>query len=296
MKLDVNAINFLYLISAVLFTIGLKMLSSPKTARKGNFWAAVGMLIAIVGTLAEKEIITYEWIIAGLIFGSAIGAYLAKTVKMTAMPQMVAALNGFGGGASAIVAFAEFLRTTTVPSWDVGITLVLSILVGWVTFTGSFIAYAKLEGRMRSAPIVFRLQQEINLALLLITLGIGAFYVLNPLSQSATTELLVIAAISAALGVLFVLPIGGADMPSVIALLNAFSGVAAGMTGFVLGNNVLIISGALVGASGVILTDIMCKAMNRSVWNVLFGKVGLELDMGGAQDKQVVKYRSESNV
>jgi len=296
-SLSVDAINFAYLISVVLFTIGLKMMSSPKSARKGNLWSAVGMLIAIAATLFEKQIIEYHYIILALVVGSAIGLYLAKTVKMTGMPQMVAALNGFGGGASAIVALAEFLRTTAVPSLDVSTTLVLSILVGMVTFTGSFIAFSKLQGLMRSAPMVFRFQQAINVMLLLLTLGIGAVFVYSPMSNMAFTELIVIFAISSALGILFVIPIGGADMPSVIALLNAFSGVAAAMTGFVLSNNVLIVSGALVGASGVILTDIMCKAMNRSVWNVLFGKVGLEIDMGAkGEQKQVVHYTPQDAV
>ncbi|MFH1126032.1 MAG: NAD(P)(+) transhydrogenase (Re/Si-specific) subunit beta [Candidatus Altiarchaeota archaeon] len=294
--LSANAINFLYLISVVLFTVGLKMMSSPKTARNGNILGAVGMLIAIVATLMEKNIIEYQYIIAGLVVGSAIGAYMAKTVKMTGMPQMVAALNGFGGGASALVAMAEFVRTTAVPSVDVSATLVLSILVGMVTFTGSFIAFAKLQGLMRSAPIVFKFQQAFNMILLLVTLGIGVFFVLDPLSSMSFTELIVIFIISSALGVLFIIPIGAADMPSVIALLNAFSGVAAAMTGFVLSNNVLIVSGALVGASGIILTDIMCKAMNRSVWNVLFGKVGLEVDMGTKEQKQAVHYTAQDAV
>lgn len=289
-------INAAYLVSVILFIIGLKMLSSPKTARRGNMWAAVGMLIAIAATLVEKQIIEFQYIIAGLVTGGAIGLFLAKTVKMTEMPQMVAALNGFGGGASALVALAEFLRTTTAPGLEVSTTLVLSVLVGAMTFTGSFIAYAKLQGLMKSAPVVFPMQQPLNFLLLAVTLGIGVLYTINPLGQYAPVELIAITFISSALGVLFILPIGGADMPSIIALLNAFSGVAAAMTGFVLSNYVLIVSGALVGASGIILTDIMCKAMNRSVWNVLFGRVGLEKTGGAQEQRQVIRYTPDDAV
>lgn len=298
MIINPNIINFFYLISIILFTIGLKWMSSPKTARNGNLLAAVGMLIAIITTLFEKQIIRYPYIIAGLVIGGAIGVLLAKIVKMTAMPQMVAALNGFGGGASALVALAEFIKMTVVPSMDISMTLVLSVLVGMVTFTGSFIAYAKLQGLMRSSPIAFRFQQVVNILLLVAVLGIGAVFMSDPMASTSLTKLIVITIISAVLGILFVIPIGGADMPAVIALLNAFSGVAAAMTGFVLSNNVLIVSGALVGASGVILTNIMCKAMNRNVWNVLFGKVGLEVEMG-AKDKeqrQVIHYTPQDAV
>lgn len=298
MIINPNIINFSYLISIILFIIGLKWMSSPKTARNGNLLAAAGMLIAIITTLLEKQIIEYPYIIAGLVIGSAIGVLLAKIVKMTAMPQMVAALNGFGGGASALVAIAEFIRMMAAPSMDISITLVLSVLVGMVTFTGSFIAYAKLQGLMRGSPIVFRFQQAVNLLLLLAVMAIGTVFVFEPMASTSLAKLIIITAISAILGVLFVIPIGGADMPAVIALLNAFSGVAAAMTGFMLSNNVLIVSGALVGASGIILTNIMCKAMNRNVWSVLFGKVGLEVEMG-AKDKeqrQVIHYTPQDAV
>lgn len=289
-------INAAYLVSVILFIIGLKMLSSPKTARKGNMWAAVGMLIAIAATLVEKQIIEFHYIIAGVLVGSALGVFLAKVVKMTEMPQMVAALNGFGGGASALVALAEFLRTTSAPCLEVSTTLVLSVLVGAVTFTGSLIAYAKLQGLMKSAPIVFPMQQPLNFLLLAAALGAGLLFVLDPLGPYSPAGLVAVTLLSSALGVLFVIPIGGADMPSIIALLNAFSGVAAAMTGFVLSNYVLIVSGALVGASGIILTDVMCKAMNRSVWNVLFGKVGLEKASGSQEQRQVIRYTPDDAV
>ena len=291
----IEVINSAYLVSLILFIVGLKMLSSPKSARNGNLLAAVGMLIAIVATLVEESIIEFPYIIVGLILGSLIGWVIAKVVKMTEMPQMVAALNGFGGGASTLVAIAEFVRMTSASTADVSATTVLSILVGAVTFTGSFIAYAKLQGLMRSAPIVLPLHNVLNALMLLITLGLGVLYVMDPMSPNAFTELMIITVISSILGVTFVIPIGGADMPSVIALLNAFSGVAAAMTGFVINNYVLIVSGALVGASGVFLTDIMCKAMNRSVWNVLFGRVGAET-AGSGEAKPVVRYTPQDAV
>ena len=291
----IEVINSAYLVSLILFIVGLKMLSSPKSARNGNLLAAVGMLIAIVATLVEESIIEFHYIIVGLILGSLIGWVIAKVVKMTEMPQMVAALNGFGGGASTLVAIAEFVRMTSASTADVSATTVLSILVGAVTFTGSFIAYAKLQGLMRSAPIVLPLHNVLNALMLLITLGLGVLYVMDPMSPNAFTELMIITVISSILGVTFVIPIGGADMPSVIALLNAFSGVAAAMTGFVINNYVLIVSGALVGASGVFLTDIMCKAMNRSVWNVLFGRVGAET-AGSGEAKPVVRYTPQDAV
>lgn len=291
----IEVINSAYLVSLILFIVGLKMLSSPKSARNGNLLAAVGMLIAIVATLVEESIIEFPYIIVGLILGSLIGWVIAKVVKMTEMPQMVAALNGFGGGASTLVAIAEFVRMTSASTADVSATTVLSILVGAVTFTGSFIAYAKLQGLMRSAPIVLPLHNVLNALMLLITLGLGVLYVMDPMSPNAFTELMIITVISSILGVTFVIPIGGADMPSVIALLNAFSGVAEAMTGFVINNYVLIVSGALVGASGVFLTDIMCKAMNRSVWNVLFGRVGAET-AGSGEAKPVVRYTPQDAV
>jgi NAD(P) transhydrogenase subunit beta len=286
--------NLAYLLSAIFFIFGLKMLSSPRSARKGNLISGIGMLIAIVVTLLDKQIVDFTFIIAGLVVGSAIGAIAARRVQMTAMPQMVAIFNGFGGGASTLVALAEFMRFTSQPSPDVSVTLVLSVLIGTVTFFGSFIAFAKLQDLMKSAPIVLPFHQGINALLLLGVVVVGALFIMNPVS---ITELLIIAAAATLLGILLVIPIGGADMPVVISLLNSYSGLAAAMTGFVLSNNVLIISGALVGASGLILTKLMCEAMNRSLTNVLFGQVGYDASAGGPGEKRTVtRYTAEDAV
>ena len=282
-----------YLLASVLFILGLKKLSSPKTARRGNLYAMLGMLLAIVVTLLDKQILDYTYIIAGLVIGSAIGAIAAKKVEMTAMPQMVALFNGFGGIASTFVAFGEYVQLEGVFGTDVSVTLVLSLLIGTVTFTGSMIAFAKLQGIMRGAPIVYAGQQWVNALLLIAVVVLGVFFVID---TSVMNYLLIIIAIAALLGVLSVIPIGGADMPVVISLLNSYSGLAAAATGFVLSNNVLIISGALVGASGLILTNIMCKAMNRSLANVLFAAVGTDSGTGvmsSEQRQSVTEYSAE---
>lgn len=284
-----------YMLSSVLFIFGLKDLSSPRTARRGNLLAMVGMLIAVVVTLLQQGILDYTFIIVGLVVGGAIGAVAARKVPMTAMPQMVALFNGFGGGASALVALAEYYRLTGAPRADVSVTMVLSVLIGSVTLTGSFVAFAKLQGIMKSAPVVFPFQQPINGLLFATAMVFGAVVVVNPANAAS---LLVVLAISSLLGVLLVIPIGSADMPVVISLLNSYSGLAAAMTGFVLSNMVLIVSGALVGASGLILTRIMCQAMNRSLANVVFGAVGVEGGTGGraAERRQVTEYSEEDAV
>jgi len=260
-----------YLVASVLFIFGIKKLSSPKTARRGNQLSALGMLLAIVITLFDQKILTYEYIILGLVVGSAIGALMAYKVQMTGMPQMVGILNGFGGGASALVAFAEYdkilvgsgnfeIATTT--------TIILSILIGSVTFTGSLIAFGKLQGIVTGKVLKYPLQHPLNALFLLAVVAAGVMVVLNP---SQINLVIGIVGVSLLLGVLLVLPIGGADMPVAISLLNSYSGLAASMTGFVLQNNMLIIAGALVGASGIILTLIMCRGMNRSLMNVVLG-------------------------
>lgn len=287
--------NIAYLIAAVFFIVGLKLLSSPKTARRGNLYGALGMLIAVVVTLTDHKIIDFTFILAGLVIGSTIGAILAKKVQMTAMPQMVGLLNGFGGGASTLVAYAEYLRIAegvSISTTDGLIALILSLLIGSVTFTGSLIAFAKLQGTMRSAPVLYSFQKQINALMLVATLVLGAMFVIDPANGSL---LLIIIAISLILGVTSVIPIGGADTPVVISLLNSYSGIAAAATGFVLSNNVLIISGTLVGASGMILTNIMCNAMNRSLANVLFAGVGTDYTGGTTQSEQrtVVRYTAE---
>jgi NAD(P) transhydrogenase subunit beta len=267
--------RLVYLVAAVLFITGLQQLQSPATARKGNAVSGIGMLIAIAVTLLELEILSPAALLGGFLVGSAAGWVMARRVKMTAMPQMVALLNGFGGGASLLVGGAEFLKSELrgeqIPV-DTGITIQLSLLIGAVTLTGSLIAWAKLQEVMTGKPITYPGQKTLNALLFLVVLGLSIY-------QLATAESLLwpfyaVSAISLVLGVLLVIPIGGADMPVVISLLNSYSGIAGAMTGFVIRNDVLIVAGALVGSSGIILSQIMCKAMNRSLANVLFGAFG----------------------
>jgi NAD(P) transhydrogenase subunit beta len=260
-----------YLSAAILFMLGLKMLSSVETARRGNVISAVGMGLALVATLVRSEAFTWTQIVAGVAVGTAIGAISAIRVQMTAMPQMVALFNGFGGAASQLVAAAELYRVGAELPLVALIAVQLSTLVGAVTFSGSVIAFAKLQELLPGRPILFPGQHWVNLALVVACLGLGAYVVSAPDAGGAFVGLNVLALV---LGVLVVIPIGGADMPVVISLLNSYSGVAGTTTGFVLYNNVLIITGSLVGASGLILTNIMCRAMNRSLANVLFGGFG----------------------
>jgi NAD(P) transhydrogenase subunit beta len=272
------AIEITYLVSSVFFIFGIKFLGSPKTARKGNLFAAIGMFMAIAATLVDQNVLTFEWIIIGALVGSAIGVLLAVKTPMTGMPQMVGVLNGFGGGASTLVALSEYFKLN--PNYPIdqglifdlptntGIAIILSILIGGVTFTGSMIAFGKLQGLVTGKVVKYPLQHPLNLLLIIFVLAAGVYVLLNP---SLIMIVLLITLVSLVLGVLLVLPIGGADMPVAISLLNSYSGLAGSMTGFVLGNNELIIAGALVGASGIILTNIMCKAMNRSLLNVVMG-------------------------
>ncbi|MFQ5652162.1 MAG: NAD(P)(+) transhydrogenase (Re/Si-specific) subunit beta [bacterium] len=286
--------NVVYLLSAVLFIFGLKNLSSPRTARRGNLLAMVAMLLAVVVTLLDQRIVSFTHIIIGLIVGSAIGTVAARKVQLTDMPQLVALFNGFGGGASALVACSEYFQISSEPQVNVIVTITLSVFIGVITFTGSLIAFAKLQGLMKGAPITFAGQHLINGLLLAAVIVLAVMLALDPANQ---TLLLVSLCLAAVLGVTSVIPIGGADMPVVISLLNSYSGLAASATGFVISNNVLIISGALVGASGLILTNIMCVAMNRSLGNVLFAAVGS--DGGSATDGQqrsVTRYTAEDAV
>jgi H+-translocating NAD(P) transhydrogenase subunit beta len=269
-----TSIQLSYLVASALFIIGLKQLGSPATARQGNLLGAIGMLIAVVATLLDQKVLNYEMIAVGIAIGSAIGAIMAYKVEMTSMPQMVGLLNGFGGAASALVAVGEFWRvihTVDIVPINETVTIVLSILVGGVTFTGSLLAFAKLQELVPGAPITFPLQQPINLAIVVTFLVGSGLLIANPHDPMIFATLTVLSLI---LGFLFVLPIGGADTPVVISLLNSFSGVAASAAGFVLMNNMLIIAGALVGASGIILTELMCRAMNRTLINVLFSAFG----------------------
>ncbi len=291
-------INLFYVLAAVLFIIGLKKLSHPKTARNGNIIASIGMLIAIVATLVGFDVLDFKLIAVGMIIGAIIGATFAIKVKMTGMPQMVAIFNGFGGGASALVAAAEFYSKTgpgnAEPSTFLLSTIALSVLVGTLTFTGSFIAFGKLQGFISGQPIVFPGQKVLNaiIALTLIAFAIGVVVV----PANMYWYFIGLIVFAALIGITLVIPIGGADMPVVISLLNSYSGIAAAATGFVLLNNGLIISGALVGASGLILTNIMCKGMNRSLANVIFGAVGLTQEGatgGAAQQMNIKSYSTE---
>ena len=288
-----TGIQLTYLVAASLFILGLKKLGSPATARQGNVVAAVGMLLAIVATLLDQQVLNYEMILLGLAIGSVLGAIAAYKVQMTEMPQMVGLLNGLGGAASALVAVAEFWRllggSQPIPI-DINISMLLDVLIGGVTFTGSMVAFAKLQGIMSGSPITFPFQQPFNLLLLIAYLGGSAYLLVEPHNLAVFLGVVVV---SLVLGVMFVIPIGGGDMPVVISLLNSYSGLAASAAGFVVMNNMLIIAGALVGASGLILTQIMCKAMNRSLVSVLFSAFGTGNTSGatggatGTTDKSV---------
>ncbi|MBX7059211.1 MAG: NAD(P)(+) transhydrogenase (Re/Si-specific) subunit beta [Leptospirales bacterium] len=280
-----DIVNLLYLISAVLFVLGIKRLSAVRTARQGNLLSMIGMAIAMGVTIFEPHVQSYELIVAGFVVGGLAGALLAVKTPMTGMPQMVALLNGFGGLASLLVASAEYVAKPEMPAFTLS-TTALSVIVGGVTFTGSVIAFGKLQGLVTEKAVNFRGQHIINLTLLVLGLALGGVLLVDDFSLRSIydsigivgppkiTLLIVLASLSLLLGVLVVIPIGGADMPVVISLLNSYSGIAAALTGFVLSNMVLIVTGALVGASGIILTQIMCKSMNRSLLNVIMGGFG----------------------
>ncbi len=277
-----------YMAAAACFIVGLQWLSSPKRARRGNMLSAFGMLIAVVATLLLQQIVDYAMIGVGLAIGALVGIAAARWVKMTAMPQLVGMLNGFGGAASALVAVAEFFRYTggAAPTLDTSITIMLTTIIGTVTLSGSLIAAGKLQEVISGRPILFPMQQAVNLLFFLGAVGIGVYLVV---SFGNPWLYLVMIGLALVLGVLFAIPIGGADMPVVITLLNSLSGIAGAMAGFVVDNNALIISGALVGASGLILTQIMCWAMNRSLANVLFSGFGSKVVAGGSQEGKAYK-------
>jgi H+-translocating NAD(P) transhydrogenase subunit beta len=273
-------ISIIYLLSSVLFILGIKMLGKTSSARKGNVFSGIAMLLAILATLYSQNIFTVWEVFAAMLIGSAIGALAAFTVPMTSMPEMVALFNGVGGLASLLVAITEYWNKTG--SGDkvdsiIGTSIAVSIIIGSVTFTGSLIAYGKLSGKVTGKAVVFPGQHFVNFLLFAIAVGFGVYSVLVP----SETYILALAGLSLFLGILLVIPIGGADMPVVISLLNSYSGMAGCATGFILNNYVLVISGALVGSSGIILTQIMCKAMNRSLLNVLLGGFGQTSGGGG---------------
>jgi len=278
--------NLFYLISAVCFILGLKRLSHPKTARSGNFLAALGMLIAIAATLASSDVLNLQLIAIGVGVGAVIGLLFATRVQMTEMPQMVAIFNGLGGAASALVASSEFFKID-----DLSFIICLSVFIGTLTFSGSFIAFGKLQGIVSGKAVTFKGQQALN-ALIFATIVV-LISVNNLEVMSAYNIFYLVVILAFILGIGLTIPIGGADMPVVISLLNSYSGIAAAATGFLIDNQALIISGSLVGASGLILTNIMCKGMNRSLANVIFGAVGAETS-GGSSDGKEMNIKSYS--
>jgi NAD(P) transhydrogenase subunit beta len=262
-----------YLVASLCFIFGIRQLSSPATARNGNRIAAGGMLLALLVTELLLGSSNYAFIIPTMLVAAVVGAYLSRTVRMTAMPQMVAMFNGMGAGAAMFVGVGDFRDLTSFGDLAAteSVTILLSCLIGSLSFTGSAVAFAKLQELMTGRPITYPYQREGNAALLAAIIAIGIVIVVM---GHGIALLVVFVLLALALGILFVLPVGGADMPVIISLLNSFTGTAAAMTGFVLGNNALIVAGALVGASGAILTQLMSKAMNRSLFNVLFGAFG----------------------
>jgi proton-translocating NAD(P)+ transhydrogenase subunit beta len=263
--------NFSYLLASVLFILGLRGMSHPETARRGMHLAEFGMLMAIVGTLLQREIVSYEWIIAGLLLGSTIGLAMGIWVPMTAMPQRTALSHAFGALAASLVGISEYyLHGAKLGEFKMG-AVGFEVLLGSLTTTGSLVAFAKLQGLMPGAPLTYRGQNIFNLSLLAVTVGCFIRLLINPGAASVFYLMLALAFV---FGILLVLPIGAADMPVVISLLNSYAGLASAATGFAISNNVLIIAGTLDGGSGFILSIVMCKAMNRSITNVLFGAFG----------------------
>ena len=280
--------NLLYIIASILFVFGIKMLGRPESARNGNALSALGMLLAIVTALLSDQIVHWQWIVVGLVSGALVGALAARLVAMTAMPEMVALFNGFGGIASLLVGWAEYEKILTAGGFASAapfqiFIIMLTVLIGGVTFTGSVVAWGKLSGKVPSKPLIYTGQRIVNGLIVLALLGLiviltGRFdALLSPLTAAGIGVyglFLAVVGLAFLFGILFVVPIGGGDMPVVISLLNSYSGMAACAAGFAINNNVLIVSGALVGSSGIILTTIMCKAMNRSLANVLFSGFG----------------------
>ncbi|HNX05014.1 MAG TPA: NAD(P)(+) transhydrogenase (Re/Si-specific) subunit beta, partial [Opitutales bacterium] len=309
--LSVKWIDFAYIVASVLFIFGIKMLGKVGTARRGNMVSSVGMLLAVLATALYTGL-DYTWIIVGIVIGSAVGVIAAKKVAMTAMPEMVALFNGFGGLASLLVGWAEYERILNFPveilhpdRWSAyiahtqgefyfaNISIWLAILIGGITFTGSMLAYLKLAGKISGSAVIFKGQKAINAAVAAaMVLAIVPMCLLtNP--DSAYPFVVATIVLSLAIGVLGVLPIGGGDMPVVISLLNSCSGLAAAAAGFVIGNNVLIVSGCLVGSSGFILTFIMCKAMNRTLYNVLFSGFGASEQTGAKVEGEMKGISTE---
>ncbi|GAB6089397.1 NAD(P)(+) transhydrogenase (Re/Si-specific) subunit beta [Spirochaeta dissipatitropha] len=289
--------NLGYVVAAVFFIVGLKRMSHPRTAVQGNLLGALGMFLAVVVTLLNQGILNIEWILIGIAAGTLVGTVLALKIQMTAMPQLVGLFNGFGGIASVLVAAAALYielgleGAAVAQDYQFTISIAASGVIGAITFFGSVIAFGKLQGIVTEKPVRYPGEQVVKVLLLAGSIVMGVLIVLDP---SVTMYYWIMAAIAGALGLMLVLPIGGADMPIVIALLNSYSGIAAAATGFVLTNTILIVAGSLVGASGIILTRIMCKAMNRSLANVLFGGVGAVVKTEGGSDIYTGKVTSTS--
>lgn len=295
-------INFFYIASAILFIFGIKMLGSAHTARRGNLVSSIGMLIAITVTLIDRQILTgWTWIAGGILAGGLIGFFAAKRVRMTGMPEMVALFNGFGGLASLLVGWAEYQKfvdagagrvdgaiPTTMDHFTASV-IFLAVFIGGITFTGSVYAWGKLSGKISGKATVFSGQKAANLLLMAGSLIAGFLYASGPAGEEAYAIFLGLILLSLLLGIFGVMPIGGGDMPVVISLLNSCSGLAACAAGFVIRNNVLIVAGCLVGASGMILTIIMCKAMNRTLANVLFSGFGATTQKGGSKQDGEMK-------
>jgi NAD(P) transhydrogenase subunit beta len=288
LDLRASVIAVSYIVASVLFIFGLKQLSSPSTARSGNRLAAIGMALALAATLIDRQIISFWTIAIGTVIGAAMGIYFGRTVQMTAMPQMVALFNGMGGATAALVSVAEYLRLSGHGE-AIGVgeatSIVLGTAIGAISFTGSIIAFGKLQEILPGKPLQFPLQRLVNGVVLLAVISLGVMVVMG--SPTSTMWLLFAAALL--LGAMFVLPIGGGDMPVVISILNSLTGLAAALTGFVLHNQMLVVAGVLVGASGTLLTLLMSTAMNRSVANVLFGAFGAGGSATGAQASAVAR-------
>lgn len=285
-------INFSYVVSAGLFIFGLKMLSSPATARRGNLLSALGMLLAIVVTLFSQGL-DYKWILIGMAIGAVIGLIAAYRVQMTSMPEMVALFNGFGGIASLLLAWGEYHQHPELSIFIAMVTF-LSAFIGGITFSGSMVAFGKLSEMIPSKAVVFKGQHILNAAILIAAVGSGIMFSID--SATNYNVFLVIVVVALLFGITSVIPIGGADMPVVISLLNSYSGIAACAAGFVINNNILIVAGALVGASGIILTKIMCKAMNRSLTNVLFSGFGATTQAAGSGPQGEAKPATAEDV
>lgn len=280
------SIELTYLAASILFIFGLKGLSHPESARRGMIMAEIGMLMAIVGTLLHREIVSYEWIVAGLIIGSLIGGAMSIWVPMTAMPQRTALSHAFGALAAALVGISEFYRHGSELGSFKMTAIGFEVMFGGITVTGSLMAFVKLQDLMRGTPITYKGQNFINIALFVVTAGIFIYLVFVP---TAAYLFYVMVGLAFLFGILLVLPIGAADMPVVMSLMNSYAGLAAAATGFAISNNVLIIAGTLDGFSGFILSILMCKAMNRSITNVLFGAFGSESAVAGPQEHGVMR-------